>query len=289
MLGSVGWQLRDARLGLPHRRLTPQRRLPRRRESFVNDGAPPSALRDLRDRIAHPAHLAVLAGIGLILGLSGPFGTDGALRLVPRISYWLVTTFATYAAGTFAHDLAWTRLPRDFPSAAKVALAGFASGTAVAATVLVLGLAVFGRLPDGLPGFLATLYAIAMVVTVLFHVLERRLAAGAPDAPPPVLDRVPLDRRGALLALSVEDHYVRVHTTRGTHLVLLRLSDAIRETGTVPGLRVHRSHWVARDAVASARREGDRAILTLRDGREVPVSRANLPALRAAGLLPRTR
>ncbi len=253
----------------------------------MNDVAPPFALRDLRDRIAHPAHLVTLTGIGVILGLSGPFGTDSALSLLPRIAYWLVTTFATYAAGTLAHGFVAPRLPSTLPDPAKVALAGLASGTAVTATVLVLGRIVFGGPPDSLPGFIATIYAIAMVVTLVFHALERRAAPVAPDAPPPILDRVPLDRRGALLALSVEDHYVRIHTTRGSHLVLMRLSDAIREVGTVPGLRVHRSHWVARAAVTSARRDGDRAILTLRDGREVPVSRANLPALRQAGLLPR--
>jgi DNA-binding LytR/AlgR family response regulator len=40
---------------------------------------------------------------------------------------------------------------------------------------------------------------------------------------------------------------------------------------------------VARDAVESARREGDRATLTLKGGAEAPVSRPNVKALREAG------
>lgn len=103
----------------------------------------------------------------------------------------------------------------------------------------------------------------------------------------PLLERLPLDKRGDLVALSVEDHYVRIKTTIGTEMILMRLSDAIRETGDTRGDQVHRSHWVSYDQVASARREGDRAILTLKDGGEIPVSRANLPKIREAGLLPR--
>jgi len=101
------------------------------------------------------------------------------------------------------------------------------------------------------------------------------------------LQRVPLEKRGALLALSVEDHYVRVHTAKGTEMVLMRLSDAMRETGALPGAQVHRSHWVAFHAVRAARRDGDRAILTLSSGVDIPVSRANLPKVKEAGLLPR--
>ena len=44
-------------------------------------------------------------------------------------------------------------------------------------------------------------------------------------------------------------NYVEVWTERGTHLVLMRLSDAIRETAGENGLQIHRSHWVALGAV----------------------------------------
>lgn len=70
-------------------------------------------------------------------------------------------------------------------------------------------------------------------------------------------------------------------------MVLMRLSDAMKETGNIPGAQVHRSHWVAFKAVTAARREGDRAILTLSSGVDIPVSRANLSKVKEAGLLPR--
>ncbi len=78
-----------------------------------------------------------------------------------------------------------------------------------------------------------------------------------------------------------------VVTTRGRGPLLMRLGDAIRETAGVEGLQVHRSHWVALEQVASARRIGDAAALTLSTGGEMPVSRSRLAQVRAAGLLPR--
>ena len=111
--------------------------------------------------------------------------------------------------------------------------------------------------------------------------------AGSPSvpAPPRLLTRLPLAKRGPLLSLSVQDHYVEVVTTRGRELLLMRLSDAIAETEGCAGLQVHRSHWVALDQVQAAHRDGARAVLTLSDGREIPVSRTYVPAAKEAGLL----
>ena len=129
-----------------------------------------------------------------------------------------------------------------------------------------------------------------MIVSGAFSLIARQSAQSAP-APmqavqPTILDRIPLDKRGPLVALSVEDHYVRVQTVKGEELILMRLSDAIKEVGMILGAKVHRSHWVAFEHVTAARREADRAILTLTTGRDIPVSRANLAKIKEAGLLP---
>jgi DNA-binding LytR/AlgR family response regulator len=64
----------------------------------------------------------------------------------------------------------------------------------------------------------------------------------------------------------------------------MRLADAIRETGMVPGLQIHRSHWVAKDAVAKVHRSEGKLMLELRNGMRLPVSRSYLAAARDAGL-----
>jgi DNA-binding LytR/AlgR family response regulator len=108
-------------------------------------------------------------------------------------------------------------------------------------------------------------------------------AAPSRAASPPILRRMPPAKRGALLRLSMQDHYVEIVTASGSALALLRLSDAMAEAEGVPGLQVHRSHWVAEGAVADTRRENGRLRLTLIDGSEVPVSRARVAAVREAG------
>ena len=104
-------------------------------------------------------------------------------------------------------------------------------------------------------------------------------------ATPPVLERVPLPQRGRLLALTVEDHYVDIVTDRGKTLVLMRLADAIREAAPVPGLQIHRSHWVALDAVRRTERSDGKTTVELSNGLRLPISRGYMAMARDAGLV----
>ena len=84
-----------------------------------------------------------------------------------------------------------------------------------------------------------------------------------------------------VICLEMDDHYVNVYTTGGSCLILMRFADAVADLGGI-GLQVHRSHWVAhRHMLATVRRDG-RTMLRVTGGRNVPVSRPYLPAVRAA-------
>jgi hypothetical protein len=87
------------------------------------------------------------------------------------------------------------------------------------------------------------------------------------------------------VSLRAEDHYVRVVTERGNALIRYRFSDALGEVRGLPGIQVHRSHWVAVRAIERVRSDGKGYRLTLHDGSEVPVSRSNVGVLKAAGLI----
>lgn len=98
------------------------------------------------------------------------------------------------------------------------------------------------------------------------------------------LERLPRHLAGAeLYAVEAEDHYLRLHTSRGQDLILMRLADAVDELEGLEGARTHRSWWVAKGAVVEAKRGDGRAILVLRSGVEAPVSRTYAPGLREAG------
>lgn len=115
-------------------------------------------------------------------------------------------------------------------------------------------------------------------------VVESAPAVPATPPPSPFLDRIPPRLGRDLLALEMEDHYVRVHTGAGSDLVLMRLRDAIAALGGIDGLQVHRSYWVAAAAVDGVERKPDgKLTLRLRNGLRVPVSRSHVAAVRAAG------
>ncbi|RFU12883.1 hypothetical protein DZD18_09810 [Rhodobacteraceae bacterium W635] len=266
------------------------------KETIVNGNALQLAQREMQRLLASHPTLVAVGAAGIVAGLAGPFGTMEHLALLPRLAYWLVLCAVSYLTGAVLTAVAMRGLTTRGWSRIAAAVAGsMPAGLVIAAEVAALNWAVFG-LPPVAPGYLAMLglngIAIALVITLASVALtpeEDAPAAPESSGTPPLLDRLPLDKRGALVALSVQDHYVEVVTTRGREMMLMRLSDAIREAAPTPGLQVHRSHWVATGQVRAARRDGARAVLTMVDGRDIPVSRSNVAAVKEAGLLPGER
>jgi DNA-binding LytR/AlgR family response regulator len=110
----------------------------------------------------------------------------------------------------------------------------------------------------------------------------------APAAVPGETFRARLEfryRQAEILALSAEDHYLRVHTSAGETLILMRLYDAIAELDGIEGSQIHRSWWVAKDAVRDVARGDGKVDLVLKDDLRAPVSRRYQKALKADGWL----
>lgn len=245
--------------------------------------------------------VAVSAGVAVFLTLSGAFGTAGAPAW-ERLGYWFGLLLLGSALSLGAQRaLLGAPTRRLWRRGAVLALGMSAVMLPVVyvATHLLFG---GGWSLRGLAGLAVPVLAVSAAMTALnVLVLRARDAAAAPApvpaaaavspqgaAPPPepsaFMRRLPPRLRGAeLYAVEAEDHYLRVHTDRGSDLLLMRLADALDELGPVEGARTHRSWWVARAAVADARRGDGRATLVLKDGAQVPVSRSYAPVLREAG------
>lgn len=119
---------------------------------------------------------------------------------------------------------------------------------------------------------------------------EIRSAAlpSASDVPPigeRLAGRLPAHLGLDIIALEMEDHYVRVHTVQGSALVLMRMGDAAAELAAVDGMRVHRSWWAARSAIDEIVRQGRTTVLVMKGGLQVPVARDRMPDLLARGWL----
>lgn len=97
---------------------------------------------------------------------------------------------------------------------------------------------------------------------------------------PALAGRLPFGQRGEIVCLRMEDHYVRIHTARGSTLVLMRFTDALAELDGAIGLRVHRSWWVAASAVASVQRSARSTQITLVNGLVAPVSQPYVQAVK---------
>lgn len=101
-----------------------------------------------------------------------------------------------------------------------------------------------------------------------------------------LLLRLPQELGKTVIALSAEDHYVRVYTPEGDDLVLYRFSDAVREMPESMGMQVHRSHWVNLSAISSFEESGRGASLTLNETITIPVSQRYIEVLKTRGFVP---
>jgi DNA-binding LytR/AlgR family response regulator len=257
---------------------------------FVNDTPMQSTLRELQGLARDGRAWVVLIILSLVVGLIGPFGTYEAMAVLPRLAYWGAVVLGTSAVGTLGASFFERLLERHLNRFVAAALAGALAGPFIAAVVALINMGAFGPGVTVIDLVSLALYCslISAAVTVISAVLEKpapsEAGVGAPT-PPPLLERLPRGQRGRLIHIAVSDHYVDVTTDKGKSLILLRLSDAIREAAPVEGLQVHRSHWVALDAVKRGTRAGGKPVLELENGAMVPVSRTYIDAARAAGLL----
>lgn len=261
-----------------------------------------STKRELQRTLSQPRVWAALLGGSLLIGLIGPFGTFDSLQPLPRLAYWTFVAVLTYVAGLATVHLVVALFFR--PRTTRLIpylVAGAVAGLPVAAIVVGLNSQLFGEPATLSAALVLTAYCVAISAIVsglvaLFSIPqaapnEAGAAAAAAVAPPPpeprrpaILDRLPVHLRGQIAYMSMQDHYVDVHTDKGSTLVLMRLADAITETEGVAGLQIHRSHWVASAAVAAAVRREGRLLLKMQDGAELPVSRPYMAAVREAGL-----
>jgi hypothetical protein len=234
----------------------------------------------------------VAAAAGVFLALVGAVGT-GAAPWLGRLVFWIVLLQMGTFCGSLVGGVALQR-PRIGES---VLLRWVVMTLAVAAPMALLswGLAhiVFAwGAPVGIAFFAwASLLVTGAMTALMMAIGTPGRATQGPLAPArdvKLRQRLPSPFRGAeIYAVSAEDHYLRVHTSAGATLILMRLADALAELEGLEGAQVHRSWWVARAAILAVLRDGRKLNLRLKGEIEAPVSRPNVAALQNSGWLPR--
>ncbi len=236
-------------------------------------------------------NLAIAGAAGAFLAFVGAMDT-GTAPFHTRLAYWVPLMVAGGMLGNAVALLA-ARIPHARMNPWLFG-AVVAAAMTLPSTLLVWGYTdwIFdlkisvASLPV-LFGSVLVICAAMTAVMVLANWPGRTTRAPNPAGEPVAvrfLERIPAKLKGStLFAVSAEDHYLRLHTSKGSELILMRLADALDELEGLDGAQTHRSWWVARCAVEGARRQGDRAVLLLKGGLEAPVSRPNVRHLHQAG------
>lgn len=275
----------------------PQTLWPEWTEYFVERSFLQSALRELQVFLRSPRFWATFGAVVLIFWVTGPYGTAERLATAPRLGFWLVQHAAAWSIAVVTIVLVNTLLLRRVPSLlGRMAIGTFIAGAPVGLATEAISLATFGGTPT-----LATiaqsiasgLLLSALFCGLTFMTMSSKQAEALSPAPLPspesteeraevlLLRRLKPENRGPVLHMTVADHYTEVTTSRGRELVLLRFSDALEELGATAGLQVHRSHFVADIHVDRLLRSEGRLAILMKDGREIPVSRSRMEAVRS--------
>lgn len=236
---------------------------------------------------------AVASALALFMSLTAAFGTH-LFPPLTRMAYWLSVMLAGCVVTQVA-SLVMDRFLKLEPLAeAAVQFALSMPGLTIEVWAITAAYANHPPRTADLPAYLVPVAIVTVAMSGLQYLLHRepkqthvftpeqtaQIPAGA------FRERLPFKYRQAeLYALSAEDHYLRVYTSAGETLVLMRLYDAIRELEGIEGSQTHRSWWVAKGAIRDVRRGDGRVTLVLPGDVPVPVSRSYAKSLRDGGWL----
>ena len=232
--------------------------------------------------------LLLLGLVGLVMSELGPYRTIDAPHGL-RMAYWLLAVFGSGLAGIIV-DRAMSERVRSFWL--RILVVSVVITPPVTLYIYALN-ALILDLPRRwwlLPQLAWQVLVVMLLLMTLRALLRRRVVETRTVVVPPLpeaerdfLLRLSAKRRAArLIAVEAEDHYVRVHTDAGSELVTMRFSEAVEELSRAYGYRLHRSWWVAAEAIEAVRWTRGGGEVRLAGGTVAPVSRSYAAALKSA-------
>ena len=228
--------------------------------------------------------IGVTVLIGIVMALLGPFGSYMNGSAVQRAAYWI----ASMLLGLLVYGAAFRIATMLSPPGSRLWWPTLIGATLLASVpqAMATRAGAFWLWPQltrlYLPWTLwfAQVTTIGLIAMLGAGFLLLRSARAAKAAGPAPLDIGSFGKE--VLALQMEDHYVRVHRPNGSELLMMPLGQAIERTAS-KGLRTHRSWWVATDAVVRVEGDARSMRLHLSNGIIAPVSRSAIIHLKAAG------
>lgn len=228
--------------------------------------------------------------MSLVLAILGPFGSHAAFGFWERLGFWSPCLALAIVVSAGVRVFVYGTLGLTNFLSVATASTGLICLLICPPFCLLVSIN-FGMEKTDLSGVIEVVLLVASVsmgVCALrqsVQPLPDKAKAPANIVVPRLVARLEPVLHGALEAISVRDHYVDVRTSAGQGSLLMRFGDAMAEAEPAVGAQVHRSHWVAWEAVRAVEREGDKVYLRLNEGQRVPVSKNHRVKLEARGLI----
>ncbi|WDE14079.1 LytTR family DNA-binding domain-containing protein [Thalassomonas haliotis] len=235
----------------------------------------------------------------MVLALLAPFGMN-KISLAGNIAFWVTACFSGHLLYSPLFFLGGKYLQRfPLPSWAGLLLLSVIAGFLMCFVITFISWLYFGGSADyleDLPVLFPKTFLVGVIITLveLFknyikhqneQLAQQEHMQQEQQTSVKFMDKLPIDKRGTLLCLEMDDHYLKVHTDKGHHMLLMRLKDALADLVDYPGLQTHRSWWVAEEAIRESVKQERRVSLRLSNDLLVPVSRTYLPELKTRNLL----
>lgn len=229
--------------------------------------------------------------LGVALGVAGPYGTYESVPLHIRLSFWVFILLIPWMLWESLTTIARKVLPASL--GARTIMALLMPAFAVIGSLFATGLSafVFG-LDDlsfmeawatSLASWLLFSFFVVLPLAMIADALSRQEQhKGGENLLGFFASKLPPGLRGqSLIALQSEGHYLRVFTGAGDDLILMSMEDAMAALSAYPGIRTHRSWWIAIDQIASdLNLEGAFTSISMTTGLKVPVSRRRRKSVR---------
>jgi NO-binding membrane sensor protein with MHYT domain len=235
------------------------------------------------------SYAPVLVGASVVVAI---LSAILALWLAFNLAGWRQTLAASVALGVAISGMHYTAMAAAsfLPADALVALSAPAMSPSLLASIVALaafllcGGTLLTFLPDRKPVPAAPPTAAVPGIAPAepaaeTHSAHRLLKIPVVSNKATIL--LDLDR---IVSIQAEEHYSRVFTTDADYFCSLSVSELETRLDPDSFLRVHRSHIVNLQRATSYERRNDQAVILLEgsEPRAVPVSRSNVPKLRAA-------
>jgi len=240
--------------------------------------------------------IVVIITAGVFIGFLAPFGMD-TIPVIISISYWCVVClsgYLIYSPIIFVGENIMKNTIGIY--GIRVAISAFVASILMSFAVPIIGWMFFDFAINFSNQFLNVFSKTIVIGGVLtfisiarVHFSEQKIKlndsikqieAHENQLKKPnnidiekLTSQIPIEKRGKVLCLEMSDHYVKVHTTKGHHLVLMRFKDALDILQGYPGFQTHRSWWVAEESIKQVVKEGRKTVLLLQNEIHAPVSK----------------